>query len=298
LFAAKKIPREEISMPQIHNRKAHNHKTRNRRRLTAPLPEALNSHLRDYAEAAKGASRAEATWILSGVTVSAVGLGVLALPQVGNAEVVFTPANQSINEHTRKLKIDFNHDGIPEAILSVQGYCNSGSGFRECFGSIFAIGLHGNQAMTSGGGFASAAEIGKVIGQQDKFQDFPEMAKCRSEFDAFNQTSTHTSKGPWLNVKSRYLGFKFKIDGETHYGWARLTTQGFPCYPSARLTGYAYETIANRPIVTGIKSEAEALMMPVNDGDGVARQGREYASLGMLAVGAPGLEIWRKPSEE
>jgi hypothetical protein len=281
-------------MPQNHNGKA-----QNQRRLTTPLPEALNRHLRDYAEAAKGTSRAEATCFLSGVTASAVGLGILALPPSGNAEVVYTPANQSVNEQARKLPIDFNHDGIADASLSVQGYCNSGSGFRECFGSIFAIGLQGNAAMTSGGGFASAAKIGKIIGHQDHFQDFPEMARGRSDFNAFNQTSSHTSKGPWVNVKVRYLGFKFKIDGETHYGWARLTTQGFPGYPSARLTGYAYETVANRPIVAGIESSsAAAKMAPQDNGGAAAQQRGNYASLGMLAAGAPGLEIWRKPSED
>ena len=139
-------------MPQTHNRKAQNRKAQNRRRLTAPLPEALNNHLRDYAEAAKGASGTEAAWLLSGTTVSVVGLGILALPQLGYAKVVYTPGNRSVNEQARRLKIDFNHDGIPDASISVQGYCNSGSGNRDCFGSIFALGLHGNQAMTSVGG--------------------------------------------------------------------------------------------------------------------------------------------------
>jgi hypothetical protein len=275
-------------MPQNYNRTA-----KNQRRLTAPLPEALNSHLRDYVEAAKGASRGDATWLLSGVTASAVGLGVLALPPVGNAEVVYTPANQSINENERRLQIDFNHDGIPDASLSVQGYCNSGSGFRECFGSIFALGLQGNEAMTSGAGFASAAKIGKIIGRKDQFQDFPEMAKGRSEFNGFNQTSTHTSKGPWVNVKNRYLGFKFKIGGEAHYGWARLTTQGFPGVPSARLTGYAYETVANQPIVAGMQAESETQMTAPDNVD--TQQDRNQASLGMLAGGVAALEILRKP---
>jgi hypothetical protein len=277
-------------MPQNRNCTA-----QNQRRLTAPLPEALNNHLCDYVEAAKGASRADSSWLLSGVTASAVGLGVLALPPAGNAEVVFTPANQSINEQARKLKIDFNHDGIPDASLSLQGYCNSGSGFRECFGSIFALGLRGNEAMTSGGGFASAAKIGKIIGRKDQFQDFPEMAKGRFIFNGFNGTSTHTSKGPWVNVTSRYLGFKFKIDGEAHYGWARVTTQGFPGVPSARLTGYAYETVANQPIVAGMHAESEAQIVPQDSGDVTTQTYAHEGSLGMLAVGAPALEISRKP---
>lgn len=281
-------------MPQTHTRKA-----QNRRRLTAPLPEGLNSRLGDYAQAARGTSRMDTTWLLSGVTVSAVGIGMLALPPLGNAEVVYTPANQSVNENSRKLPIDFNHDGIPDASLSLQGYCNSGSGFRECFGSIFALGLNGNEAMTSGAGFASAAKPGKIIGHQDQFQDFPRMEECRSGANAITHTSFRTFKGPWANVQHRYLGFKFKIGSETHYGWARVTTEGCPSIPSARLTGYAYETVANRPIVAGVEStSAEAELAPMNSEDTGAQTYADFASLGMLAFGAPAVEIWRKLSED
>jgi hypothetical protein len=281
-------------MPQTHIRKA-----QNRKRPTAPLPEGLNTRLGDYTQAAKGASRAESTWLLSGVTVSAVGIGMLALPQLGNAEVVYTPANQSVSEFgQRRLAIDFNHDGVVDASLSLQGYCLSGSGFRQCFGSIFAVGLNGNGAMSSGGGFASAARAGKIIGQQDKFQDVPRMEDCRSGGDAITHTYFRTFKGPWANVQHRYLGFKFTIDGETHYGWARLTTRGCPSIPAAQLTGYAYETVANRPIVAGVESgSAEAELVPLNNGDAGAQSGADFGSLGMLAVGASGLEIWRKLSE-
>jgi hypothetical protein len=287
---------EEISMPQDRN-ETQSRKAPNRIRLTAQLPEALNSHLRNYVDAAKGASWTDSTLFLSGATVSAVGLGILSLP-LANAEVVYTPANQSINENARKLSIDFNHDGVADASLSVGGYCLSGSDARNCFGTIFAFGFSGNQVMTSGGEFASAARAGKLIGQQDKFQASPEMARCRTGFNGFSHSSWRTLQGPWLDVQHRYLGFKFQIDGETHYGWARITTSGLPCYPSAHLTGYAYETVANRPIVAGItQSEAAEQMKPLGK-DAVAERYGDSASLGVLAVGAPGLEIWRKPSDD
>jgi hypothetical protein len=280
-------------MPQTRNREA-----QNQRRIAAPLPEALNRDLHHYAEAAKGASQAEASWLLSGVTVSAVGLGMLALTQLVHAEVVYTPANQSVNEQSRRLPIDFNHDGIADASLYVYGYCNVGSGFRGCFGTIFAEGLNGNAAMISGGGFASAAKAGKVIGGKGQFQDSPEMARGRSDSNVFNHTSFRSFKGPWADVQHRYLGFKFTIDGETHYGWARITTQGFPGVPSARLTGYAYETVANRPIVAGVVSAAKAAKMaPRNNGDEAAQGDGNHAALGMLAGGAPALGIWRREGD-
>ena len=64
--------------------------------------------------------------------------------------------------------------------------------------------------------------------------------------------------GPWANdgngVKNRYLGLKFAIKGKTHYGWARLNvsmTGPLQVNITATLTGYAYETIPNKPIITG-----------------------------------------------
>jgi hypothetical protein len=278
-------------MPQTRTRK-----TQNRQRPMVQLPEALNTHLRNYADGARGVARTDSTWLLSGVRVSAVGLGMLALPQLATAEVVYTPANQSINEQARRLQIDFNNDGVIDASLYVGGYCFIGSGNRDCYGSIFANGLQGNQVVTSGG-YASAAKPGKIIGHQDKFEDSPQMAFCRSGSNAINHSSWRTLKGPWLDVQHRYLGFKFKINGATHYGWARITTSGFPCYPSAHLTGYAYETVANRPIIAGVEAEQAALQMgPLDKGPAAAEQNVDYTSLGMLAVGAPGLAIWRKRS--
>ena len=44
---------------------------------------------------------------------------------------------------------------------------------------------------------------------------------------------------------------KFKIKGKIHYGWARLSVDNFVNDITATLTGYAYETIPNKPIIAG-----------------------------------------------
>ena len=59
------------------------------------------------------------------------------------------------------------------------------------------------------------------------------------------------SLGSWVNVTNRYLGFKFKIRGATHYGWARLDVSVTNGTVVGTLTGYAYETIPNKPIIAG-----------------------------------------------
>ena len=65
--------------------------------------------------------------------------------------------------------------------------------------------------------------------------------------------------GAWAGkgegVEDRYLGLKFVTDGEVHYGWARLSvTLGHERQDndvSGTLTGYAYETIPDKPIIAG-----------------------------------------------
>jgi len=81
--------------------------------------------------------------------------------------------------------------------------------------------------------------------------------------------------GNWKNSKNRYLGLKFEIKGKTHFGWARLSV-GFKNGIRAILTGYAYETIPNKPIKAG------------------QTHGENDATLGRLAQGASGVSRQKK----
>ena len=107
--------------------------------------------------------------------------------------------------------------------------------------------------------------------------------------------------GNWARVTNRYLGLKFKINGKTHYGWARLSVQISSDYRqiTATLTGYAYETIAGKSIKAGqTKGPADdstnqdfgpgaSITNPIPDTP-------QPASLGMLALGAQGVPMWRR----
>lgn len=92
------------------------------------------------------------------------------------------------------------------------------------------------------------------------------------------------------NPKDRYVGVRFQIDGQTHYGWIRLTVTTHVTHQppmSATITAYAYETVPNKPILAGTaeKSTAELQL-----------NGRDQAgpSLGMLAAVAEGMSLWRR----
>lgn len=81
---------------------------------------------------------------------------------------------------------------------------------------------------------------------------------------------------------------KFKINGETHYGWAVLNVKagvyGHEPKIKATLLGYAYETVAGQ----GLRA-----------GEGVAKfdsskPGSQLGTLAMLALAAPALNLWRR----
>ena len=136
-----------------------------------------------------------------------------------------------------------------------------------------------NQIMGSGGQ-AAALKAGSSIGPSGQFGQNNLMASdiCYSSSGDF-RGSWVTSGGKGL--QSRYLGLKFIVNGQTHYGWARLNvTLGPPCNISGRLTGYAYETTPNKPIVAGKTKGPDVVTV-------------QPASLGNLARGASSIPTWR-----
>jgi len=71
----------------------------------------------------------------------------------------------------------------------------------------------------------------------------------------------------------------FRIKGQIHYGWARLNVQvQLPLTITATLTGYAYETVPNKPIIAGKIKGPDV----------------EPASLGRLAQGSARLAPGRR----
>jgi hypothetical protein len=95
-----------------------------------------------------------------------------------------------------------------------------------------------------------------------------------------------TYGGPWANggkgVTNRYLGLKLYISGNAHFGWARLNYRyGKDAPPKATLTGYAYETIPNEPIIAGKTHGPDVITV-------------QDATLGHLARGASAISTWRK----
>jgi len=233
------------------------------------------------------------------LAASAAGIGVLALPLPAEAKIIYTPANVYIR-FGQMVPLDVNHDGVNDFAFSNVSF--SGATF---YSVLRAGGYKANAIVRQyiGGKYGGLSDLkaGVSVGPNRRFSHSsgPGMAEycvgpyCHSFLDPW----AHGGKG----VKNRYLGLKLTIKGKVHYGWARLTVSiGAPKTHSivGHLTGYAYETIPNKPIITGKTMGAEGidnLVEPLKPAS-LAVPTSKPATLGLLAMGAPALSIWRKES--
>ncbi len=182
-------------------------------------------------------------YALAASAASAAGVGVLALAPTAEGKIIYTPANKAVRLN-HAVPIDLNHDGIDDFDVFNLTH-NSTTPFGDYVGGEPA--RSGNEIVVQKGRFYSAVALagGVRVGPGKQFGAGRDMMAYRS---SGNGT---TSGGPWKNVKDRFLGLKFLIKGKTHYGWARLTVVIENQAVNATITGYAYETVPDQPIVTG-----------------------------------------------
>ena len=253
-----------------------------RPRRTADLSKSLHQRLNMYALAA-----------------GAAGVSALALAPVADAKIIYTKTNTPILVTTPYL-LDLNHDGTTDFtfLYGESNYSNRHFSIKRAAlivrGSQITKGFYNSVVTNQPSRFEFAADLppNAPVWKKRNFASFGPMAQC-----AFSRSSLNSntwSVGPWRNVESRYLGLKFSIAGQTHYGWARLNVKlNKKCNFVVTLTGYAYETIPNKLILTGhtkgpndvsVEEPDAALTVPYP----------EPAMLGLLALGSPGLSIWKR----
>jgi hypothetical protein len=134
---------------------------------------------------------------------------MLALVLPAGAKIVYTPAHHIIKQRT-SFRLDLNHDGITD--FTLQNAFTQGS--VQTFASVLVKSPKGNGAegWTGFHPYAFALKRGARIGSR---QYFPGVAMASVVRDS--ELGTYYN-GSWLNVKNRYLGLKFKINGKTPTG--------------------------------------------------------------------------------
>jgi hypothetical protein len=232
------------------------------------------------------------------IAAGAAGVGILTFAQPAEAKIVYTQANVRIGiTGVRSYNLDLNNDGITD--VTIQFSTRS----VTC-----GLGRHGGRANISEtpalknaieGLPVLALSAGAVIGKRQVF------AGVQQYMDWLTTGRCYGHGGNWWDATDRYLGVRFKIQGKNHFGWARLTSQRGRFGLFAMLTGYAYETVVGKSIIAG-KTHGRAddstlnpdSTNPDDPGPGASLTSPiptpQPASLGLLALGAQGVPVWRR----
>lgn len=223
------------------------------------------------------------------LAATAAGAGILGSSQVSQAKVVYTKAHRRIEPNTT-LRLDLNHDGIADFRLKdTMSTVSAG-----VFGRFFGIPAGAKNEIVghmgfSGKAYASALFAGVQVGPQAQFLSSQGLMAESTFNGGMRPPATGYCTGPWANVMNRYLGLKFDVKGQVHFGWARLNVTCIYQYTQvvALLTGYAYETVPNRAIVTGKRRDRhEAGAADPHRARAYGGTATRSSSLGRLALGA------------
>lgn len=231
------------------------------------------------------------------VLAAAAGSAILATSPTADAEIVYTPANQSFGPNS-VTKIDVNNDGVADFALKDIFFQGS---FESAWGRLYAGPIGKNNQVWGHtayrGGYVSALLPGAPIFPKGQFLVGGGLMAEVSHAAGVRPFNTYTCTAPWANVTHRYIGLKFVISGEVHFGWARVDVSCSYNASTVRgtLTGYAYETEANKLIRAGKErgsaDEDDSSQLQEETPPAVPASG----SLGRLAQGAGGIAAWRHP---
>jgi hypothetical protein len=241
-------------------------------RIKAKLSEVIEHHLKSYSIAA-----------------AAAGVSMFALTQPADAEVIVTRTNISVG--STPIFLDINDDGIADFKFSY--YLKQPYNGRD--GSLNVRPLRHDAVVGDFGrpdcecSYAVALYRGASVGPSAHFGSQERAVIERFGFYAGPLGYFFELYGNWANVSDRYLGVKFLIDGRPHYGWVRLTVDAGDAYVGGTITAYAYETVPNKPIIAGPPEDPSTYSK-------TPQTGRRFAPpfLGILALGAHGLPLWRR----
>ena len=219
--------------------------------------------------------------LLAYAAMAAAGLMTGVTP--ANAEIIFTPTDVQIGPHAT-FALDIDNDGHPNllflhrlennlAFLSVQGEGSfqDGVAVARPYPNSFS---------------ALAVPRGQQIGNSRYFVDHILYSPNGPSLAGYAMRAGGGSVfGNFANTQNQYLGVNFLVNGQTHYGWVRVSVHVQGTSITAHISGYAYETTVNKPIRAGQTSErnAESSLQPT-----IPPSQKEEPSLGILALGSAG----------
>jgi len=140
-----------------------------------------------------------------------------------NGQIVYTDVNPDVGGANVTYELDLNKDGIVD--FEIINNLDSSS-FNDWLAMKAAPGnsIIGQTSFSFGHYFyfAKALNFGTIISQNNSSWYSGWGVNANSSYFELNYSNCIDSLSQWCDVTDKYLGLRFQIDGNTHYGWARL----------------------------------------------------------------------------
>ena len=206
------------------------------------------------------------------IAYSSAAIGFITLNNDVSSQVLYTNIDPDENLYAYdQLQIDINDDGFIdigiEAHLALsftysyyQGWSTSTLGiyfYANNFSAIVGTPVNPN--------LAANLQPGDIIGESALWNTNNEI-----NFAALNMnTYSYVEIIEGWNKQNNYIGFKFQADGQTHYGWVRLSIDNLSNnvaeLPKLIIQDYAYEATPNTPITIEHVTASIAENLVLND---------------------------------
>ncbi len=179
----------------------------------------------------------------------------LSLGSRAHAEIQYTNIdpdmmiNQAENQATRDFLLDLNNDGTPEFKIFQAfstTYTFSFNYYFYSYNSVLQQATNNGLSVmreTAENAYVAALDSNALISADQNFN-------ANKVIGVFSYYDTHAD-GMWANAGQKFMGVKFKIGENIHYGWVRLSVA--PLCESFIVYDYAYEDEPGKAIRAGQK---------------------------------------------
>ena len=178
----------------------------------------------------------------------AAAVGTIAAAGSASAQVVYVDINPDTVVHDSIVyNLDFDNNGQPELRFETVTY--QGSSDIIYFATVNVLGNTTNA--TLGSLYASSYPFpfsmnngDSISGTNTNWQ--PASVNATQYLGAVYGTYTYAN---WLGVNDKFLGVRFRIGANTHYGWVRLSVSSGA--DTITIKDYAYQTLPGVGITAG-----------------------------------------------
>lgn len=227
---------------------------------------------------------------------SIAAAGMASLAPAAHAQIVYTRVDQ-VND-LGAVKIDFNDDHVVDFVVNNQLSFENGFYFPR-------LGLNGRKTPMAGVipnqiGYAGVLPYGFAIGSNAQFASLNHRRQIPLVLLGCLYQSCSV-KGSWYNVQDKYLGLRFEINGQIHYGWVRLSVKRIVSknrfderFLKVAVKDYAYESTPGKAIAAGDQGPNQSSYERNPAPQDEPLQTMIPVSLGLLSTGASAIPLWRR----